>query len=128
MDNMIGIRLREKRTEFNMTPTKVKELIGISSGHLSELETGKKLPSTPTLIKFSELYQCSVDWILFGKTLNSDSPCNLSSLETTCNSLFMQLEFKDQCEIIEIIKLKLELSNHGKKLSSSNQKNSIFTA
>ncbi len=128
MDNMIGIRLKEKRTEFSMTPTMVRELTGISSGHLSELETGKKLPSTPTLIKFSEIYQCSVDWILFGKALNSDLPCESTALETTCKSLFMQLEYKDQCEIIEIMKLKLKLSNREKKLSPSDQKDSAFTA
>ena len=36
--DMIGTRIREKRNELGLTPNNVNSLVGIRTGHLSELE------------------------------------------------------------------------------------------
>ena len=65
----IGMRIKQRRKELGLTQTQIKELTGISSGNMSEIENGSKLPSTPTLISLSNILQCSIDWILTGKNI-----------------------------------------------------------
>ena len=38
----LGSRLRELRTKANLSTTKLSKITGISSGYISELETGQK--------------------------------------------------------------------------------------
>lgn len=64
----IGIRIRQRRKELSLTQTKIKELTGISSGNLSDIENGNKLPSTNAIISLSEVLNCTTDWILKGKS------------------------------------------------------------
>ena len=54
----------------------IKEATGISSGNMSEIENGSKLPSTLALIALSSTLDCSIDWILKGESpsdKNTDS-------------------------------------------------------
>jgi HTH-type transcriptional regulator, cell division transcriptional repressor len=64
--NGISLRLKQIRHKFNLTPSQVSQITGISTGNLSELENGKYPPSAKTLILLSELYVVSTDWILKG--------------------------------------------------------------
>lgn len=129
MDNMIGMRIRKKRKSLNLSPSKIKELTGIGTGHLSELETGKKLPSTPTLIKLSEVFNCSIDWILFGKTSNCEfNISELSALDCELISDFHKLNTDQQEEILDIISVKIKRMENGKKSLNSSQGNNITSA
>lgn len=129
MDNMVGIRIRQRRDELNLTPKDIKSLTGIGSGHLSEMETGKKLPSTPTLIKLSEVLKCSIDWILTGRDSQSErSDVGLSDRNSEIISLFNRLKPDDQEEIIDIMKLKIKRRINQTGLSFSKNDSPAETA
>jgi HTH-type transcriptional regulator, cell division transcriptional repressor len=64
----IGQRLRTLRVANNLNAGEIYKLTGISTGNTSSMETGKTFPSAYALIKLSELYNVSTDWILKGKT------------------------------------------------------------
>ena len=129
MDNMIGSRLKERRKELGITISQIHDQTGISTGVLSAWERSEKLPSAPSLVKLSEVFQCSVDWILFGEqrfqsSLNSEinilHPPVSSSLESELVSLYRELNLEDQEEVLEIIKLKLrKVKRDGEKMEKS---------
>ena len=102
------VNCKQRRKELGLTQVQIKEATGISSGNMSEIENGSKLPSTPALIALSSTLDCSIDWILKGEspsdknTDSTDSGEELLLLEE-----FRNLSEKDRLEIIEIIKIKL---------------------
>lgn len=129
MDNMIGTRIKERRKVLNLTPANIKDLTHIGTGHLSELETGKKLPSTPTLIKLSEVLDCSIDWILFGKTsICESSNSELSSLESELILHFRELTLDNQEEVLEFINMKLRRAKRKEKSPGLDQDSHSATA
>lgn len=123
----IGKRIRLRRNELNMTIAQVSEITGISRGNLSELETGKKLPSATALISLSNILNCSIDWLLKEKAslegvLKSDNP--LSIMEQNLIREFKQLNQFDQKEIYEIVKLKNKLKrDSGTEILSNSHQN-----
>lgn len=104
----IGVRIHERRKKLSLTQTQIKSVTGISSGNLSDIEHGNKLPSAAALIALSEVLKCSTDWILLGKSPDCE---NLSAIEKDFIDKFYQLSEDDREEIIEIIEMKLRRQN-----------------
>ena len=104
----IGARIKQRRKELGLTQVQIKEATGISSGNMSEIENGSKLPSTPALIALSSTLDCSIDWILKGES-PSDNNADVTDSDEELLLLeeFRNLSEKDRSEIIEIIKIKL---------------------
>lgn len=111
--NIIGKRIKQRRTELGLKQLQIKEQTGISSGNLSDIENGKKLPSAPALLALSIALDCSIDWMLKGDSLEREQ--KLVYNETECKLLtgFRQLDQDDQQELLDILEIKL------KKRSSS---------
>lgn len=137
MENMVGIRLKERRKELGITLVQIHDKTGISTGILSAWERCEKLPSAPSLIKLSEILECSVDWILFGeerfsKSLKSEgtnyTSDALSDREKELVSTFSELNIEDQDEILDIIKLKIKRKVGRRKSSISPTTADIETA
>lgn len=61
----IGARIRELRG--SMLQEELARYLGISQGHLSRVEQGKLAPTVEMLLRLSEKFGRSVDWILTGK-------------------------------------------------------------
>lgn len=72
-EELIGPRIKELRKNRNITQNDIYKLTGISSGNLSSIETGKILPSAPSLMSLSMVFDCSVDYLLFGHERLSDN-------------------------------------------------------
>ncbi|TCL62010.1 transcriptional regulator with XRE-family HTH domain [Hydrogenispora ethanolica] len=64
----IGARLKFARKIKNLTLPEVSRRTEIAQGNLSVMENDKTKPSADALIKLSELYEVSADWILKGQT------------------------------------------------------------
>lgn len=71
-ENTIGARIKKRRKELNLTQTQIKQLTGISSGNLSDIENGNKLPSASAIIQLSDVLNCTTDWILKGDSHESE--------------------------------------------------------
>jgi transcriptional regulator with XRE-family HTH domain len=59
----IGSRLKELRTEKNLTQKTVSEALNISKPVLSQYETDQRMPSVERLISLARFYQASLDYI-----------------------------------------------------------------
>ena len=51
----IGKRIKKRRKELHLTQTEIKEKTGISSGNMSDIERGNRLPAATTLAQLSEI-------------------------------------------------------------------------
>lgn len=69
----VGARIRKIRTDHNLTQEALAELVGISTSHVSNIETGTKQISLSTLIKLANSLKVSVDELLFDNVIHSNS-------------------------------------------------------
>ena len=105
----IGSRIKERRKELGLTQTQVKELTGISSGTMSDIENGNTLPAAPSLIKLSEALDCSIDWILTGKSRSSETFYNSDSRISEWINLYNQLSSEEQKHCLRFIRGYIEI-------------------
>lgn len=63
----VGRRLAEARGKAGFNQTAAADKLIMSQQNLSRYEAGKVEPSPGALLKFSETYNVSVDWLLTGK-------------------------------------------------------------
>lgn len=103
----IGTRIKQRRNDLGLKQLQIKDETGISSGNLSDIENGKKLPSTPALISLSKILNCSVDWILTGEAPNSENAVLSDEREEELLKNFRELDQDGQEEIMDIIFMKL---------------------
>lgn len=57
-------RIRELRKENEMTMKQLGEKLGLGESTISQYETGKREPDIKTLLKISECFHVSVDYLL----------------------------------------------------------------
>lgn len=108
-DKIIGSRIKQRRKELHLTQIQIKEKTGISSGNLSDLENGNKLPSTKTLIELSNILDCSIDWILKGE--NHKREISLTENEKEMLQHFQKLSEREQIKVIGIVEERLKEYN-----------------
>lgn len=63
----IGVRLYDLRVEHDMSIRELSAELQCTGSAISTWEHGKFIPSTPMVMKYSECFGVSTDWILFGK-------------------------------------------------------------
>lgn len=106
----IGMRIKNRRKSLGITQIDVKTATGISSGNMSEIENGNRLPSAPALIQLANLLQCSVDWLLTGESPHQENFEFFEigdSDEIALIKGFRELPKDEQNELLEILEMKL---------------------
>lgn len=63
-DADIGARLREAREAAGLSQGQAGRLLELTQEILSKIEKGERSVKATELIKFSDVYEASVDWIL----------------------------------------------------------------
>ena len=64
----MGNRIRELRKAKAMTMKELGRLIGVAESTISQYETGKRQPDNEALLKFGEIFDVSVGYILGSET------------------------------------------------------------
>ena len=117
----IGKRIKKRRKELHLTQTEIKEKTGISSGNMSDIERGNRLPAATTLAQLSEILDCSIDWILTGKSHVSEnliSP-DIGEKDQKLLSLFHEISEEDQEELLMIAQLKYNRTQKSKEAETT---------
>ena len=131
IDKMVGIRIKTRRKELNLTQKDVYAATGISNGNLSEIERGNVLPS--------KLLQTSIDWILTGEAsiIDNNSPeisnieygLKLNESEELIIFMLRSLPLEEQLDVKNYLRAKVakyekselsSTSNHGKNVMDGN--------
>lgn len=106
---------------MHLTQTEIKEKTGISSGNMSDIERGNRLPAATTLAQLSEILDCSIDWILTGKSPVSEnliSP-DIGEKDQKLLSLFHEISEEDQEELLMIAQLKYNRTQKSKEAETT---------
>ena len=108
-------RLKELRNEKNLTQKELALYLGLSANSICEWEKNRCEPNFDSLKKLSELFECSVGYILgveddFGNiSINTKSPAdNLSAEEKELLENFRQLNLLNRMHVSAYAKVRLE--------------------
>lgn len=121
----LGKRIKNRRLELKLTQSDIKQKTGISTGNLSDIERGRSAPSASALCELSDVLECSVDYILFGKSRNTDKSKlsdireQLTPVQELVLSSLLELDPIDQEEILDIIEMKIRRKKHLARSSNS---------
>ena len=74
-------RIKELRTEKGLLQSDVAKYIGKSERIVGFYEKGERDPNTDTLIKLSELFEVSIDYILGKSDIKNCSTVNLDDID-----------------------------------------------
>lgn len=67
----IGARIRNKRLELKLTQEKLAEKTGLTETYIGAIERATSKCSIDTLANLSQVLNISVDYLLFGITVNN---------------------------------------------------------
>ena len=76
---MIGQRIKNCRKKNGFTQEAFSELIGISTEHLSRIETGNYRPSLSLIEKISVILEVSEEELMFGSTREVETSAKLAN-------------------------------------------------
>lgn len=86
---VIGKQIKRIRTEHHLSQAQLAEMIDLSSGYLSYIETGTKGASLDTIVQLANALRVSVDEILADNLVTNQQRIakgELSDLLEDCNS------------------------------------------
>lgn len=124
MENEIGKRIKARRNELHITQTQIQSKTSISTGNLSCIENGKYLPSTTALIELSKILDCSIDWILTGKSSLSKISVPLSEDQQELIETYNRLDRRGRHRIHTVIYEELdriELKKENEEIETKNE-------
>lgn len=61
----VGLRIKKKREERNLTQEDLADLVDLSSTHVSVIERGLKIPKLDTFVAIANALEVSADELLF---------------------------------------------------------------
>lgn len=94
----IGSKIKEARTKTELTQEQVAEELGVSRQTVSNWETGKSYPDIVSVIKMSDLYDVSLDYLLKGK--EAETMTNyMNYLEESTNTVKSKQRFSKLIQI-----------------------------
>ena len=80
----IGKRIRQQRGYMGFTREQFAEQIDVTPKFCSDIETGAKGMSVPTLCRISKVLRLSTDYILYGKT-EQENPNSVMMVLENCS-------------------------------------------
>lgn len=78
----IGKRIKNKRKEMQLTQEKLSEIIDVSPSYVSEIERGNSISSLSTISKIAQTLNLSLDYLIFGITLDNSTSTFTDILKT----------------------------------------------
>ena len=66
MAETVGERLKRIRLEHNFTQKQIAHYLGFKQGQIAKLESNERTLKSDSLIKLSNLYRCSPEYIILG--------------------------------------------------------------
>lgn len=106
---MFSIKLKELRQKHNLSQKEFAEILKVSTGTVGNWEVGLREPDFKMLIKISDIFNVSCDYIL-DRFSNSEEQENcirisVSAIEEEMINEFRKLGKKGQKDIISIAKI-----------------------
>ncbi len=105
----------------NLKPNRVAIEIGVASGTLSKWKMGKTFPNGETLIKISEYFECSIDYLLGLSKIIYPAQNEISQEDISILSKIKKLNADDRTEVMMIIDFRLNQQEKRKSSHSESE-------
>lgn len=69
-NQQIGMRIAELRRSHRLTQEALAEKLNVTTKHISHVERGCASLSVKALIELSRIFNCSLDYIIFGASMD----------------------------------------------------------
>ena len=110
-------RIKNLRFEKNMTQAQLASFAGKGEGAVRAWESGKAKPDVDTLIKLSEYFNCTTDYLLgLSEFKNSEYEEQMTEMVNKVLAGIAELSTTDKNNIIQMISYMLQSSELFKKL------------
>lgn len=83
----MGARIKKLRESSNLNKEVLSEFLDIDTNTLSKIESGENPPTADMVYSLSDLFFCSVDYILFGDRNESECAFKFQEPNPTVGSL-----------------------------------------
>ena len=113
----IGNRIRERRKELRLTQTDMHRECGITSGALSQIENGSRVPSAIAFFSISQALNCSMEYLMTG-TSSETKNVEIFGNEKKLLDGFRELSEDDQEELLGLLELKLRKTQKARETSA----------
>lgn len=121
----LGDRLKSLRQKAGMTQQQVAFAIGKSKGNVSGYENGSFEPSANTIIKLSECFNISTDYLLLGEDECASTNNPLTEGEEEIMNLVHPLAERDKIRVAGVIEN--YLATRHRKLPDGDYIGEVFT-
>lgn len=109
-------RLKELRIKSDMNQTQLAQMLNLKSSAISKYEKRITQPGISTLIKLSEIYGVSIDYLVGASDIeNPYSIEQVSPTEANLIARYRKLSFENRIRIDERIKFLSEKQTQGKE-------------
>ncbi len=101
------LKIKELRKEKNITQSQLAEILSTTTANISGWETDKWQPDIVNLIKMSEIFECTIDYLVGRESENGViySSSNLTEDEKFFIDLLRNLKISDRKILLEIAKI-----------------------
>jgi len=96
----LGIKIKKKRIDMNLTQEALAELSKISTAYMGQIERGEKRLSLENFVNIANALNCSTDELLRNSTLT-----NINARFAEINDIIKNSSPRDTEKIIEILKI-----------------------
>lgn len=121
--NRISLKLLELRQEHNLTQKQLCENLNISRSVYSYFECGRRIPDIDTLLMFAEYYRISLDELVVGSSIETNTPIKDTSAYDLGIALVRHLQSKHIPieNVMQLSKSDFDFLVDYKKLTAENQ-------
>lgn len=121
--NRISLKLLELRQEHNLTQKQLCENLNISRSVYSYFECGRRIPDIDTLLMFAEYYRISLDELVVGSSIETNTSIKDTSAYDLGIALVRHLQSKHIPieNVMQLSKSDFDFLVDYKKLTAENQ-------
>ena len=95
----IGQRIRRIRKEHKLSQEELAEKVGISTTHMSHIETGNTKLSLPVFVNIAEVLEVQTDSLLYDKLRD-----NISTVMNDVSAVLEECDTTQACIISDMVK------------------------
>lgn len=100
----IGNRIKLLRKKHKLSQNDLGDIAGLHGSNIGRIEKGTVLPTAEVILKISEHFSVTSDWLLTGQ----ESHSALTPKETALIDGFRLLDAQDKQEMLMLLSLKME--------------------
>lgn len=114
----LGERIKQLRTEYEMTQEEFGKLFGVTKYAVSLYESGKSVPNDEIKKKMAEYFGVSLDWLMGISNVRNPSPPKKTIDDTS--DIDVRLTKKDKRDIAKELEKLMDDIEHSDGLSAYN--------